>query len=211
MTLCPSLFRTSVAALALALLSPPQAARAQEVPGLFDVAEVAAADVLNIRAEPSASAPVIGSFDPDAKGIEVLAVSDDGKWGMVSTGESDGWVALRFLQPLPGGEPGRIPRPMTCFGTEPFWSIALGSDGLRWSSPEDQPQNLSLVAEKAAPEGYFISATGANGQDSYDLTITKEYCSDGMSDRSYGYSARLFRSGPDGNRLMRACCTMEQR
>lgn len=206
-----TVLKPTLAALALTLFGLPQSAQAQEVPGLFDVVEVAASDVLNIRAEPSASAPVIGSFAPDAKGIEVLALSEDGKWGMVSAGESDGWVALRFLLPLPGGEPGLIPRPMTCFGTEPFWSIALGSDGLRWSTPDGQPQDLKLVEEKTANEGYFLSASGAKGQDSYNLTITKEYCSDGMSDRSYGYSARLFLASPEGNNLMRACCTMQQR
>src|SRR5690606_8055976 len=132
-------------------------------------------------------------------------------WGMVSTGDADGWVALRYLLPLPGGAPGLIPRPMTCLGTEPFWSISLAEGHLRWATPDGAPQELKLIQEKTAPEGYFLSGSGAQGQDSYDLTITKEYCSDGMSDRSYAYSARLFRAGPEGNRLIRACCTMQQR
>jgi hypothetical protein len=85
-----------ILSLILALLVAMPAA-AQDLPALFRVTGVAANDVLNIRAEPSARAAIIGSFRPDAGGIEVVALSADGRWGLVNSGEQAGWSSMRYL------------------------------------------------------------------------------------------------------------------
>lgn len=68
-----------------AFLSTP--ALAQDIyPALHDVTGVAADDVLNIRSEPSASSPIIGTFSPFETDVEVVALSPDGGWGRVNAG-----------------------------------------------------------------------------------------------------------------------------
>ena len=94
--------RAALAALLLVagLLTAPLAgpARAQDLPATFRVSGVAGWDVLNVRAGPSAGAPVLATLRPDARGIEVLALSADGGWALVPLPEGPGWAARRFLQ-----------------------------------------------------------------------------------------------------------------
>jgi len=197
---------------ALLLWTAAGPALARDLPAVYDVTGVATGDVLNVRAEPSAGAPVLRTLAPDAKGIEVVALSGDGKWGMVSTGEGNGWVALRHLAARPEPAANTLPRPMTCLGTEPFWLLAHDSGSDRFEMPGDAPLLLSVSAEMVAPEGYFVLAQGSGGDgDLYQLTVTRKTCSDGMSDRRFGLDARLFIASPDGNRLLSGCCTLEQR
>lgn len=198
----------------LALWAFASAALARDLPAVFDVAGVAAGDVLNIRAEPSAKAAILRSIPPDAKGVEVVALSEDGKWGMVSTGEGSGWVAMRFLSEQPAPAPDTLPRPMTCMGTEPFWQLVHDPVQDLFKMPGEPEQTLAAGLELAAPDGYFVRSGGTGaGQDGtlYQLTITRKTCSDGMSDRQFGFDARLFISAPGGNRLLSGCCTLDQR
>ena len=58
---------------------------------------VAANDLLNIRAAPSANAEIIGTLSPRARHIEVVGYDDTGRWAQINTGEISGWAALRFL------------------------------------------------------------------------------------------------------------------
>ena len=74
-------------ALALLLaLALPSGAAAKGLPALHDVTGVAADDVLNVRARPDASAPVLGALTPDATGVEVVA--DAIRSAVVSTGST---------------------------------------------------------------------------------------------------------------------------
>ncbi|MGR3466510.1 MAG: SH3 domain-containing protein, partial [Shimia sp.] len=86
----------------LVLLFWPAMVTGQQLPALFDVTGVRADDVLNIRTEPTARAPIIGSFAPDETAIEVLERSPSGTWGRVRYGEQMGWSSLRFLERRPG-------------------------------------------------------------------------------------------------------------
>ncbi|MDQ2065106.1 SH3 domain-containing protein [Xinfangfangia sp. CPCC 101601] len=210
----PAFYRRARATLAGLLLSSLGfAAAAQEYPALFDVSGVAASDVLNIRAEPSAQATILGSLAPDAKGVEAIGLSEDGKWARVSAGEASGWVALRFLTPVPAAPHG-LPHPIACYGTEPFWALKLGPQTAEWSSPETPPQALSVTHQAVAPQGYFLTAsdavTDATKQAYYQIMITKEHCSDGMSDRDFGFATRIFHSSQAGNAVLRGCCTLNQ-
>ncbi len=204
------MIRSILSALALWIIA--SAALARDLPAVFDVTGVASDDVLNIRAAPSATADILRSIPPDAKGVEVLALSQDGKWGMVSTGEGNGWVAMRYLTAQPAPGPDTLPRPMTCMGTEPFWALEHGRGLDLFRVPGEPDQPLVLQSEFAAPEGYFALSGGSGQTDTqYALTITRQFCSDGMSDRQFGFDARLFISSPAGNRLLHGCCTLDQR
>lgn len=77
--------------LALILTVSPLALRAEVYLALHDVTGVAANDVLNIRENPDAASPVIGTLAPDATGVEVILV-DDG-WALVNAGERSGYAS----------------------------------------------------------------------------------------------------------------------
>lgn len=211
--ICPPLALTLALTLALAVtlaLPVATAAMAEPLPAAYRISNVAAGDVLNIRAAARADAEIVGSLPPDGRGIEVLALSDDGKWALVPLPEGSGWVARRFLaaEPLPAGD--RLPRPLRCSGTEPFWSLQLNTRGGSWRSPEEPETALNIPEEFTAPSGYYaLAQDAANGE--FRLMVSREICSDGMSDRRYGLAARLFRSTPQDNSLLSGCCTLDAR
>ena len=169
-----------------ALLCAPIAASAQDLPALFSVTDVANDDVLNIRTAPSAQSQIIGEYAPHATGIEVIARSENGRWGLVNVEEGTGWTSLRFLSEEPGQT--MPPAAYTCLGTEPFWSFDVASPNVTWS--DFNVDGASLLVDWTGtgmrPDRFAIRALG-------DLTlltasVRREICSDGMSDRTYGFS-----------------------
>ncbi len=184
-------------------------AAAQDLPALFRVTGVAAGDVLNIRAQPSASTAILGALPRTGRGIEVTARSPDGRWGRINTGEGAGWVALRFLAPEagPGWQSGEIG--LHCFGTEPFWSLSafLPSHRAEFHTPDNG--GIELVMDAGAlpstrfPPSLAIPFSGAReGM----AVIRPGACSDGMSDNLFGLEALLFfRRDTEG---LAGCCRL---
>lgn len=192
--------------LAVALLwLLPAALRAEVYPAPHDVTGVAADDVLNIRALPDAGSAVIGTLAPDATGVEVLYETEG--WGLVNTGEGNGFVAMRFLSRAEGPDWNALETPLTCLGTEPFWSLRIdpAKGETRLQTPVDEAPRIapitaswpalpwSQTAALTLPEGIAVLAPAA--------------CSDGMSDQAYGIAADLFLTGPDPARLS-GCCRL---
>lgn len=200
-------------ALVLALLALPVAAEeAPPLPALAHVAGVAAGDVLNVRAEPRAGAAILGTIPPGTEGVEVLALSDDGKWALVPLPEGAGWAARRFLLPMPS-DPARMPRPLRCHGTEPFWALQIDEFGGRWSTPDSGEHRIAVPVAEVAPEGWLALIEDPEAGHSLTAVLTREACGDGMSDRRYGLRALIFdqdlRRGQ--NRLWQGCCTLDRR
>jgi uncharacterized membrane protein len=210
-----ALLRPALAAgLAIWLLFGPSPARATQDawPALHDVSGVAADDVLNLRAGPGTEHEVVGSLAPDATGIEVIAPSEDLAWGLVNAGEGTAWASLAFLERRPGQWEGAFPPLARCFGTEPFWSVAVEGDALRLSTPDD-PE---------AADGWLAGRWGsANRRDRFAArllwedgapgfaTIRAERCSDGMSDRAFGLSIDMVAGRQDaGGGLLSGCCSL---
>jgi uncharacterized membrane protein len=193
----------------VALCLGPIGAFAQDLPGAFYVSGVASDDVLNVRAAPDAGATILDTISPFATSIEVLELSADGAWGLVSAGEGNGWAAMRFLEAATGQDPNLIPRPMTCLGTEPFWSVGLLPRGAEFTTPEGR-SDLTVVSEAAAPQG-FMARLDEGPTLNRTLMITRGQCSDGMSDRRFGWAATLFTESPEGNSALTGCCTLDLR
>jgi uncharacterized protein YgiM (DUF1202 family) len=105
------------------------AGTASAQPQLYRVVNVASDDVLNIRAEPTASSAVVGAFSPGTQRVQVLR--EEAGWGRVSAGESMGWVSLAYLDPMeqPGAGDWDAPGALMCGGNEPFWGVRIGEDG----------------------------------------------------------------------------------
>lgn len=196
-------------ALLLACIATP--VLADPWPAAYRVDGVAAADVLNIRAAPDAGAEVLATIAPFAMSVEVLGRSPDGRWGEVGLPEGNGWVNMRFLAatPTPAGE---LPRPLSCLGTEPFWSIQFPArGGAVWSDPETPDLALDLVEETVVDGqwgGFLLRLADAQGA-LHTLTVTRARCSDGMSDRAFGFS--VLRVSSRGPALERGCCTLDHR
>lgn len=186
----------------------PLASAAQDLPGRYSVTDVAADDRLNIRAAPNAGAPTLGDYPPFAINIEVLRITESGKWGMIGRPEGNGWVSMRYLAPSPPADPYSIPRPFTCHGTEPFWTLSITARGADFTELDNSPVALSANSEDVAKAGY-VANFSQGPEHAYVLISERLDCSDGMSDRIFGFSAHVFESAPQGNRLLRGCCTMD--
>lgn len=190
------------------LLCAPIMATAQELPALYNVTDVANDDVLNIRAAPSAQSQIIGSYAPHSTGIEVIARSDNGRWGMVNINDGTGWASLRFLSEQPGQT--LPPVAYACFGTEPFWSFDVSSPNVTWSDFNVESANLLVdwTGTGMRPDRFAVRALG-------DLTllsasVRRETCSDGMSDRTYGFSVDAIVDQPGELQpiFVSGCCTL---
>lgn len=190
---------------------------ASSFPALFDVTGVTARDVLNLREEPSAGAGVAGSLAADATGIEVVRLSPDGKWGRVSRGEGAAWVSMRYLarQPAAGWE--TLGQPLRCLGTEPFWAFDLDTPAgqIRLSRPgQSDPLPLAIDWSRfGSGAGGFAGLSLSDGQGGTGFaSLTGAACSDGMSDREFSISVRLFLNLQDPDSTGRSgyfgCCTL---
>ncbi|EPX87519.1 Bacterial SH3 domain protein [Rubellimicrobium thermophilum DSM 16684] len=180
-------------------------AAAQDLPARFSVTDVPPGDRLNIREAPSASARILGSFQPGATGIEVIAKSPDGRWGLVPLAEGAGWVAMRYLRAEPPSAT-PLPRPLYCRGTEPFWSVSVTAEGALFERPDQDVIRLRQHGEVAGLTG-GVMAFDAGGE-TLDLTVIRARCSDGMSDRPYGLQAMVWNRGA---LFLEGCCTLTAR
>jgi uncharacterized membrane protein len=76
-------------------------------------------------------------------------------------------------------------RPINALGTEPFWSLKIRADGLSFSEPGQADRNeknpgATIEGDKASWAGERIQATLQAG-----------VCQDGMSDRTYPFTAAV--------------------
>ncbi|MEE4118905.1 MAG: SH3 domain-containing protein [Paracoccaceae bacterium] len=198
-----------IRALAFAVLACAGPAAAQEfVPRLHDVAGVAESDVLNVRAAPSASAGIVATLPPDRRGIEVIGLDDTGEWGRIGLPEGEGWVSLAFLERRYLGEAGMAPG-MRCLGTEPFWSLTFAEGGATLSSPGEE-RSFAIAADRSVPSsaahvyGWAEVGSGAT----LSGTIVAAACSDGMSERPWGWATGILRRSGGGVELLSGCCTL---
>ncbi|MGB0496695.1 MAG: SH3 domain-containing protein [Rubricella sp.] len=195
----------------LALLlwvSPAGATPDYVLPTVFEVTGVSAGDVLNVRAGPGTDHAVIGRLAPDATGLEVIEIDATGRWARLNVEEGTGWASLAYLAPLAASPGGSGAQPLTCFGTEPFWTLRLSPDPL-WSTPEGSREPLSsILLETGVFRDPRRAAIVDFGDERMTVTTHFEICSDGMSDRAYGLGASIVRETETGTSLLTGCCTV---
>lgn len=198
--------RGVLALIALLLAALPAAATQNAWPALYDVTGVAANDVLNVRAGPSVSEPVIGTLAPDARGVEVIRPSHGEGWGLVNVGGRAGWASLAYLQRRQNqfmGAPVPLER---CFGTEPFWSLAISDDRLRFSEPEGDREGPLERRVTSDLQRNLLALVGSIGGQPLHAIVRYEQCSDGMSDREFGFGVAMTL----GDRLLAGCCSLSR-
>ncbi len=198
-------------AVLLCLWALPALATQEAWPALHDVSGVAAHDMLNIRQAPSASAPIIGSFEPDAQNIEVIRPDDHHGWGLINTGEGGGWVSLRFLTRQPGQWAGAMPPVAHCGGTEPFWSFEVTGETLSYDAMAGGARDYRITQSGPAQgrrDSFHMIAEGPQG--AAIAALTARACSDGMSDRAYGLAVDLLLHGNEGWQHQTGCCSLSR-
>ena len=180
------------------------------LPALYDVTGVATDDVLNVREKASSASPIINTLAPNQRNVEVVDISNDGRWGLVGFPEGSGWVSMRYMARQPDQNPRYLPRPLNCSGTEPFWGLRIGNQTAQFEimgnpaltfTPvwEDIPIGMQAVS-------YAVKMQGSNE----DITaiISRNQCSDGMSESVYGFGIDLIISGQSGNQYYTGCCSL---
>jgi uncharacterized membrane protein len=78
-------------------------------------------------------------------------------------------------------------------GTEPFWGGEIAQGEARYTTP-DIPDGIRFPVQRFAGNN-GLAFTGTMDGTSFDLTVTPGECSDGMSDRTYPYTATLLIGG----------------
>ncbi|MGY6535701.1 MAG: SH3 domain-containing protein [Pararhodobacter sp.] len=184
-------------------------ALSDEFPSLHRVVGVAHDDVLNIRAEPNARSEIIGSFEPGETGVEVIALSDDGRWGRVNSGERAGWSHMRYLaRDMPGSWRDGATA-LSCFGTEPFWRMEFFLPTHRAEFHGVNEGGFELVTDAGALPATRFPPTLAvpfSGTREGMAVMRGEACNDGMSDMDFGISVLIYwRRDTEG---LSGCCSL---
>ena len=199
----------------IALLAAISAALAQ-TPEYYRVKGVAANDVLNIRMEPKPTAEIAGELVPDAWPVEVLETITVGSstWGRVIAADNDGWVNMAFLEPAPVALIGEtaVPEGLACSGTEPFWDATFSKSAVAFSAVDEEGVDLPIttaIAAIARPHRFSIVAGEGKSRMTAALAFG-ETCSDGMSDRNYGWRVDLLIELPKAEypRAYEGCCRL---
>lgn len=180
---------------------------APTLPAFYDVAGVAVDDSLNVRLEPGADAPIVGKLAPDATDLQVVLLSLEGNWAYLNLGEQSGWVSRRFLErQLPEKDRYGLPPTLSCFGTEPFWSVDFTPEGLTLTTPEGSTTH-AITATAPSREHVMLNVMGFRFEwrDS-DQTVTGHIlpglCNDGMNSAVFGLHYVDTRSATKG------CCSL---
>ncbi|MCC5986792.1 MAG: SH3 domain-containing protein [Pararhodobacter sp.] len=205
-------FRPALAVFtALAMLVT--AAAADEFPALYRVTGVAQNDALYIRAEPDAGSAIIGFLSPDQSGVEITALSPDGRWGQVNYFERAGWSHMRYLERAMAGSWRDAQTSLSCYGTEPYWrlSLFLPTDRAEFGSLSRLDDEVyELVTDSGAlPATRFppVLAIPFSGTREGAAILRGEDCNDGMSDQEFAISAFLYFRGD--SEAFSGCCRLE--
>ena len=182
----------------------------QSFPALYDVTGVASNDVLNVRAYDSAGSDIIGALAPNATGVEVVRLNDNGRWGLVNTHEWSGWASMRFLRRQAGQEGWAFPARASCYGTEPFWDLNLWPGGpVEYSRAGDPTSQFSLRSQGGSanrPDRYSFLADRAGT--AMIGVIARQACNDGMSDREFGLTLELMLWKGAALEHVSGCCSL---
>ena len=203
------MMRACLAGLILAATASIASGPAMAQPAVYRVVNVDSTDVLNVRRTPSPTSAIVGALPPGAGRVEVLETRHG--WGRILMRGGEGWVSLAYLaeaeramidgHSAPGG--------FSCAGTEPFWGLEIGVDGTGAFNDA-----MTLGEERAFRIADARTARGRlhpyvyhfGGEASGFAVVTPRACSDGMSERDYGWHVVADIGDGEGRRLLDGCC-----
>lgn len=199
-----------LAGMALACLSVPSMATQEATPEptqRYRVTGVASGDVLNMRAQPSASSGVVGTLSPNESGLVVAGTrmeTNGSVWWQVIGEGGPGWVNARYLAP-DGAPSGDETFPLVCTGTEPFWSVTVIGGEARFETPDGaETWQAGPMTSAAGMTGrYAARLESGGGVGHLAAWRNHNFCSDGMSDIGFPYEGIVI--APDGT-IYGGCC-----
>ena len=208
-------------------LATPVFAQDWGYPRLGSVVDVASNDVLNVRAGPTASSPIIGALAHNARGVEIIERVGDGSWGRVNINGQSGFVSMRYVNDRDWYSSwASMDAPLYCHGTEPFWNatvadinagVALyfdsmnygafkmdfGTVGGGWGYPEWGQPWMSLSTFENPVERLEAASV-----------MRAELCDNGMSDEVFGIRVHfeIASERPDGSSYLTydGCCSLRR-
>lgn len=179
----------------IALMLIPLAAGADSyaptLPALYAVIDVSPDDTLNLRLEPRNDATVQHQLAHDAKDLQVILLSREGNWAYINEGDQTGWAATRFLERQLGDKDQYgLPPTLSCFGTEPFWTVTFTPEGLQIDTP-DGTKTYPISSTSPSRVHVMLNIMGFrfawnDGDQTINAHILPGLCNDGMSDGAYG-------------------------
>lgn len=175
------------------------------LPAYYRVTGVSFDDTLNVREKPDASSGIEDKLAPDAIDVEVTGFSRDGSWARVNSDERPGWAAARYLERQEQAPWYDAAMPLNCYGTEPFWSLKLTSEGSTYDSPEGMEPQQDVASRTYLR--YPSPRLGVGLADGFAVIRTEE-CSDGMSDRVNALAIDLFRRVNGEMTGLSGCCNL---
>lgn len=179
-----------------------------QFPQLTTVTGVKAGDTLNVRAQPSAKATDIGDLQPQSR-VEVLELDASGKWARIVHEEGSGWISSGFLSGTPYAMTKTgVPLGLSCFGTEPFWSVKTQASGSATFEMAGGPVQISTITWSGQSRNTAGSAYGLVTQ-GFNAVMSRAECSDGMSDRTYGWAIDVLVGGKNEPALLSGCCSAD--
>lgn len=113
-------------------------------------------------------------------------------------GDDEGAIS-RDSEPYAGIGEGEV---IELTGTEPFWGMTIdqAEGAAAYSTPEDIDGTRFAVSRFAGNNGLGFSGTLESGEDVV-VTVTPGECSDGMTDRTYPFTATAI----VGDRSLQGC------
>ena len=185
-------------------------AQEQMFPALYSVTGVQLNDTLNVREGPGATFAVIRELAPSAVDVEVIALSDDTNWGLISLPEAHGWVSMHYLARQFNPVDDALPLQFSCYGTEPSWFLKLGPQNAEFNRFGGETEFVSRIWEdRAAGMGpYLYGMVLKSNTATIHASFSRSICSDGMSDTLYGLSTNVFHSTANGTTLYTGCCSI---
>lgn len=181
-------------------------AQASDLPARYDVTGQA----LVLRSAPLADAERLGELPPTRTGVQIVAISEDGKWAQTPYGDGAGWILLSGLARQSAPKDQGLP--LRCYGVEPFWGLHLPTPFFaEFERPEHRelPFQITGTADQIAPGGRTRLWTFTGESTSASLLVRHEACGDGMSDRPFGLSAAFTLIEATGAVHLRlGCCSL---
>lgn len=170
------------------------------VPYLAEVSGLSAGDHLNVRYEPTHRSDDLGDLNAGTV-VEVLEHDGDDRWARIIWEEGSAYISRRYITEL-SPEVGKLDltRNLECLGTEPFWTLRLFKNGnATFKALDGNP----LAATLREVRGDFtVDHSKTYLTDYFSAKVDIMHCSDGMSDRTYGYGVTTVIEG----RPLTGCC-----
>ena len=183
----------------------------------YSVVNLDASETLNIRTDIHRvynykDGQVFGSIPSGADTVEATGLSimlNGSRWREVRYEGMTGWVNASYLKR--NWTLDRTPKELSCFGTEPFWGMAIVAERAEFTDIDEVKSQFTKLSMKPGQNRsnlweYRWSKEGGSSTLTGLVTET-DICSDGMSQLDYAYEIFLLGLHP-GDGPTQGCCSI---